>query len=484
MRLSDLLNIDAGPELLRRDITGLTADSRAVKDGYLFAALSGTQVDGRRFIPSALEKGAQAILVEKGSAVDPSGAYIHAVDNPRKELAILSRRFFGEPPETIVGVTGTNGKTSVAHFVQAIWSEMGIKGASLGTLGIVTSEETQDLGYTTPEPVLMHEKLAALADAGVTHLAIEASSHGLDQFRLDALPMKAGAFTNLTHDHLDYHATEEEYLDAKLGLVKRVVSNNGTAVLNADAQHFYAFKQAATDRGLDILSYGRNGGDLKLLDVSSHGAGQQITVDIFGSRYSFDLRVAGEFQAMNILCALGLVVGAGGDHVAAITALPKIASVPGRMEHVARTAQGADVYVDYAHTPDALKTVLEALRPHTEGKIHVLVGCGGDRDRAKRPVMGKIAADLAEEVYVTDDNPRSEDPASIRKAVLEGCPNAREIGDREDAISAALQYASPTDVVLIAGKGHESGQTVGDQVIPFNDKDVAQKLVLAAGGTI
>ena len=484
MRLSDLLNIDAGTEMLRREITGLTADSRAVREGYLFAALSGTQVDGRRFIPSALEKGAKAILVEKGSVVEPSSAYIHAVDNPRKELAILSRRFFGEPPETIVGVTGTNGKTSVAHFVQAIWSEMGIRGGSLGTLGIVTAEDVEDLGYTTPEPVLMHEKLAKLASKGISHLAIEASSHGLDQFRLDGLPMRAGAFTNLTHDHLDYHATEEEYLEAKLGLVKRVVMNNGTAVLNADAQHFYAFKEAANDRGLDILSYGRNGGDLKLLDVSSHGSGQQITVDIFGSRYSFDLRVAGEFQAMNILCALGLVIGAGGDHVAAITALPKIASVPGRMEHVARTSQDADVYVDYAHTPDALKTVLEALRPHTEGKIHVLVGCGGDRDRAKRPIMGKIAADLADEVYVTDDNPRSEDPSLIRKAVLQGCPQAHEIGDREKAIFAAMQNAMANDVILIAGKGHESGQTIGDQVIPFNDKDVAQKLARENGGEI
>ncbi len=481
MRLSELLKMEGITESEDGIITGLTADSREVKPGFLFAALGGTVTDGQRYINMAIDSGAAVILTARDYDSSECAVYCHKADNPRRELAFLAGRYFGSMPKTIVAVTGTNGKTSVAHFVRAIWQEMGLKAASLGTLGVITQDRVDPLHYTTPEPVLLHQTLANLAVQNVTHAVIEASSHGLDQNRLDAVPVAAGGFTNLTHDHLDYHAGTDDYLAAKLGLVNRVTKSGGCAVLNADSEHYFTFAAAAKARGLKVINYGRSGEDFKLLDVSSHGNGQQLTLQIEGNRDSIDLQVAGEFQAMNILCALGLVVGAGGALASALAALPKIANVPGRMELVVKTAAGAGVYVDYAHTPDALETVLKALRPHTQTRLLAIVGCGGDRDKAKRPLLGRIARDHADLVYVTDDNPRTEDPATIRSEILAACPNAKEIGDRRRAIEIALTNARDGDIVLIAGKGHEDGQVIGRETIPFNDKDVALEIAAHLG---
>ncbi|MFT6557528.1 UDP-N-acetylmuramoyl-L-alanyl-D-glutamate--2,6-diaminopimelate ligase [Sneathiella sp.] len=476
MKLSDLLQIDPSHLANDVDVKGLTADSREVAPGYIFAALVGTGLDGRNYIKSAVEQGAIAILTDSGYEPSDCPIYCHQVDNPRRELAFLAARFYKKVPQTVVAVTGTNGKTSVAHFVREIWQGLGLQAASLGTLGVVTAHQTLPLNYTTPEPVLLHKKLAYLVDEGVTHLALEASSHGLDQNRLDGIEICAGGFTNLTHDHLDYHESKEDYLKAKLGLVDRVVAVGGAAVLNADVPDYFRFKDAAETRGLSVLSYGHSGDQLKILDVTSHGAGQDITLEAFGNRCVVELKVAGEFQAMNMLCALGLIISAGGDFASALSVLPTVGNVPGRMELVSKTPAGADVYVDFAHTPDALETVLKALRPHAHGAIHAIIGCGGDRDKTKRPVMGRVAAEFADIVYVTDDNPRTENAAQIRSEILAACPQAKEFADREKAIHEALSRAANDDIVLIAGKGHESGQIIGDTVIPFNDKEVAQRI--------
>ncbi|MBL4906307.1 MAG: UDP-N-acetylmuramoyl-L-alanyl-D-glutamate--2,6-diaminopimelate ligase, partial [Sneathiella sp.] len=403
-------------------------------------------------------------------------------ENPRQKLAYLAARFCNGMPASIAAVTGTNGKTSVAHFTRMLWQNMGLKSASIGTLGIVTQEKTSPLHYTSPEPVLLHQTLKELQDVGITHVALEASSHGLDQFRLDAVKVKVAAFTNLTRDHLDYHENSEVYLKAKLGLVSRVVEDGGTAVLNADSDVYGIFKHAAENRGLKIIGYGRSGGEICLKSVRSHGSGQQVDVEIYGKAYSLELAVAGEFQAMNILCAVGIVVACGASAEAAIEGLANIESVPGRMEQVVNLPSGASVYVDFAHTPNALETVLTSLRPHVAGKIHAVIGCGGDRDKGKRPQMGKIAATLADSVYVTDDNPRTETPADIRKDIMAGCPHATEVGDRKCAIEMAMKAANVGDVVLIAGKGHESGQIIGDKVMPFNDKDVAREIAVQLEG--
>jgi len=354
---------------------------------------------------------------------------------------------------------------------------MGHPSASLGTLGIVSKAKIEDLHYTTPDPVLLHQVLGSLADQGITHTVLEASSHGLDQRRLDAVQVRVAAFTNLTRDHLDYHSDADEYRDAKLGLVSRVVADDGIVVLNADSTAFPSFEQAAHARNLKVIEYGRHASDLKLVSSVSHAGGQQLEIEAFGRPYQINLPLAGEFQAMNILCALGVVVGAGGDMEAAVNTLETLENVPGRLERVAVLKNGAAVYVDYAHTPDALETVIKALRPHTTNRLISVFGCGGDRDQGKRPEMGGIAHEWADIQIVTDDNPRNEDPAVIRSAIMQSCPNASEIGDRASAISTALSMAKAGDVVLIAGKGHESGQTIGDTVIPFNDGDVVLRLI-------
>ncbi len=470
------------PSVQDKHVTGMTADSREVMPGFLFAALFGTRTDGRNYIDEAARKGAVAILTDPSYQPEDSHLPVFREENPRQVLAQLASRFYGAQPQTIAAVTGTNGKTSVAYFTKALWQAMGLQAASIGTLGVMLPKETLPLNYTTPDPVLLHKTLTYLVGHEITHAVIEASSHGLDQYRLDGTRVISAGFTNLTRDHLDYHLSPEEYLQAKLGLISRVLDKNGTAVLNADSEVFPTFLRAATDRNVKVLSYGQGGEHIRLLKVAPEKAGQIITAEVMGTRYEVFVSLAGEFQVMNALCAAGLVMGAGGDAGATVRALGKIGNVPGRMELVARSKENATIYVDYAHSPDALETVLEAARRHSTGRIHVVFGCGGDRDKGKRPEMGRIANIYADHVIITDDNPRTEDPARIRSEIIVACPTARNVPDRQDAIEEAIRELKDGDILVVAGKGHEEGQVIGTETIAFNDKKVIQKIISTLGG--
>ena len=484
VRLSDLLE-ERGMDqkaLKDLDISGLTADSRAVKPGYLFAALPGAQADGRAFIGEAVARGASAVLAPPGTDLgaatvgDAGPVRLITDSNPRRRFALMAARYFGAQPDTVVAVTGTNGKTSVAHFTQQLWSALGRKAGYMGTLGAWAPGLHVDGSLTTPDPVRLHSLLAEMAKHGTTHLAMEASSHGLHQFRMDGVKVSVAAFTNLTRDHLDYHGSIAAYLAAKLRLFSDLMISGGVAVLNADASEFHAFEAAAKLRGHKIMSFGRNGAAIQLTDHTVDGDAQRLTILVSGKTYAVRLPLAGAFQVSNALCALGCVLASGAEPDRAIAALENLHGVPGRMEQAGRHASGAPVYVDYAHTPDALETVLSNLRPHvgSGGRLIVVFGCGGDRDKGKRRLMGERAQSLADVVYVTDDNPRTEAAAEIRAQVMQGCPTATEIGDRADAIATATASLKSGDVLLIAGKGHESGQIVGSSVLPFNDIDVAR----------
>lgn len=480
MRLSELCkDLPLDPRAASLDVAGLTADSRAVRPGYVFAALKGGQADGHRFIDDARAKGAVAVLSDH---VDPAyAAQIPFVtdENPRRRLALMAAAFFGAQPAHIVAVTGTNGKTSVAHFAAQIWTKLGFKSASLGTLGLHGAGVDESVAHTTPDPVRLHELLAKAKRAGVEHLALEASSHGLDQYRLDGVRIRAAAFTNLTRDHMDYHPTVEAYMAAKMRLFETLLPANGAAVINMDSAVGAQVEQLCRKRGQRLIRYGMLGSELKLLSAVPHTGGLEIEAEICGVRRTTDLPLIGGFQAGNVLAALGLVVAVGGHVAAAWESLAKLEGVPGRMQKAAQRGNGASVFVDYAHTPDALETVLKAARPHTTKRLVVVFGCGGDRDRGKRPLMGAAAATLADRIYVTDDNPRSEDAATIRAAVMAACPGAVEIGDRRTAIFAAVEELQPGDLLLIAGKGHEQGQIVGSEVRPFDDVVVAREAVSA-----
>ena len=461
------------------EISGLTADSRKVAEGYLFAALPGSQADGRDFIPEALAKGAAAVLAPEGTLL-PEGADSIALvtdPNPRQRLALLAARFFERQPEPVVAVTGTNGKTSVASFTSQIWRALGREAASLGTLGLQPPRPDAPASLTTPDPVELHRCLASLTRDHVEHLVLEASSHGLDQYRLDGIRVSAAAFTNLTRDHLDYHGSMEAYLAAKMRLFTELLRDGGTAVVNLEDPTGVKVAEACRARGLTLLTYGRAPGDLQLLEQQPTATGQTLKLRLFGKDHEATLGVAGAFQADNLLAALGLVIAGGVAVQDALSTLGSLTGVPGRVELVGETAAGGHVYVDYAHTPDALATVLAALRPHTRGQLSVIVGCGGDRDRGKRPQMGAIAVRLADRAYITDDNPRSEDPAAIRREMLAAAPGAEEIGDRGAAIATAVAALGSGDVLVIAGKGHETGQIVGGQVLPFDDRDVARTAI-------
>jgi UDP-N-acetylmuramoyl-L-alanyl-D-glutamate--2,6-diaminopimelate ligase len=392
----------------------------------------------------------------------------------------MAARFFRAQPRTIAAVTGTNGKTSVASFTRQIWSHGGIQAASIGTLGLIAPGVERPGALTTPDPVSLHQILSDLAADGVDHLAMEASSHGLDQYRLDGVRVTIAGFTNLSRDHLDYHRTMEAYLKAKLRLFASVMQPGGTAVLNADVPEFDAIKSVCAARGHRVMSYGRAGDDIALEASSPTPRGQALRLRIGGKAHDIEIPLAGSFQAANVLCALSMAIAGGADEDDALEALPTLIGAKGRMERVAEL-NGAPVYVDYAHTPDALENVLNALRPHAAGRLIVVFGCGGDRDAGKRPIMGDIAARLADVVFVTDDNPRTENADAIRWAILGGIPKtaapAREIGDRAAAIAAALRELEPGDVLLLAGKGHERGQIVGDKVLPFDDSEVARNAV-------
>lgn len=477
MKLSSL--IDGWTASSDPEITGLTADSRAVRPGFLFAALPGVKADGRTFIPKAVEAGAVAVIAPRGTE---AAAVVVESDNPRRDFALAAAAFYGRQPEIVAAITGTNGKTSIAAFVRQIFAFCGRKAASMGTVGIVSPAGERALSHTTPDPVVVHQELARLADEGVTHLSLEASSHGLDQYRLDGVRVAAAAFTNLTRDHLDYHETIEAYRDAKLRLFRELVAADGIAVIDADGEGAEDFIAAAQARGLRTLSVGRKGATLELTNREAHLDSQVLTVADKKIAHIVRLPLAGAFQASNALVAAGICIGLGENPFTVFEALSHLKGAKGRLDHVATSRSGAPIFVDYAHTPDALETVLKTLRPHVQARLHVVFGCGGDRDAGKRPLMGAAAVAHADDVIVTDDNPRSEEPASIRAAILAAAPGAREIGDRAAAIDAAVESLGEGDILVIAGKGHEAGQIVGATVLPFDDGDEARRAAVARGG--
>jgi UDP-N-acetylmuramoyl-L-alanyl-D-glutamate--2,6-diaminopimelate ligase len=405
--------------------------------------------------------------------------------DPRRRLARLAARFYAVQPDTVVAVTGTNGKTSVADFTRQIWTLTGARAASLGTLGLVVDGRAEGPSLTTPDPVRLHALLRDLARRGVTHAVMEASSHGLHQSRLDGARIRAAAFTNLTRDHLDYHGSMDAYRVAKLALFERVMESGGTAVLNVDSAEFESFAAAARRRGHRILGYGsRPEAELRLVERIARPAGQTLELIVSGRARTVDLPLIGDFQAWNAMAALGLAMATGTPEAAALDALGRLSGVRGRMERVAVLGNGAAVYVDYAHTPDALETVLRAVRPHTAGKLWCVFGCGGDRDPGKRPMMGCVVGKLADHAIVTDDTPRSENPAAIRAAALTACPGGEEIGDRAAAIRAAITRLGPGDVLVIAGKGHEQGQEIAGEIRPFDDATTARAAAEAIGGDL
>jgi len=461
----------------RIDVTGLATDSREVRPGDLFAALAGTRTDGGRFVADAIERGAVAVLAAPGAIAGDVLVPVLTDIDPRRRLALLAARFFGARPATVVAVTGTNGKTSTVDFTAQIWTTLGLSAGSLGTLGVRSATYTAKLVHTSPDPIVLHRHLAGMAAAGVQHAAVEASSHGLDQRRLDGLSIAAAAFTNLTRDHLDYHGSFDNYVAAKRRLFDTLLPAGAGAVLNMDDPVGSDLAEVARARGLRLFRYGRRGVELKLLDVKAVNGRTRLDVELFGSRRELTLDLIGDFQAANVLAAYGLVVATGADTSASAAALERLVVVPGRMQLAARHPSGAPVYVDFAHTPDALIKALDAARPHAARHLVVVFGCGGDRDRGKRPEMGAAAAARADQVIVTDDNPRGEDPASIRAAALARCPGALEIGDRAEAIRVAVAGLQAGDVLVIAGKGHEQGQIIGDRVMPFDDVVVAQAAV-------
>lgn len=473
MRLGDLLDSESDSPGMVLGVTGFAIDHRKVAPGTVFGAFEGTQLNGEDFIPAAIEAGAIAVVARPAARVE--GAVHIADDRPRRRFARLAAKFFGPFPGITVAVTGTNGKTSTVELTRQLWRMAGFHAASIGTLGVTTGDDRVVTGLTTPDVVTFLSNMAGLQREGVTHAAFEASSHGLAQFRTEGLPVSAAAFTNLSRDHLDYHGTMEDYLAAKLRLFSEVVDAGGTAVVWVDDSSSRDVLGVARQRGLRTITVGSAGDDLKLVARRPTQLGQMLEIAAAGAVHKVALPLIGAYQAANALCAAGLVVATGGDVATTLQNLARVQPVRGRLERAGLTRAGAPVYVDYAHTPDGLRAAIEALRPHTGDKLHLVFGAGGDRDTGKRPEMGAVAVELADQVYVTDDNPRSEDPAAIRAAVLAGAPGAIEVGGRREAIRAAIRAAGPRDVVLIAGKGHEQGQIVADRVLPFDDVTVARE---------
>ena len=447
-------------------IDGLTCDSREVAPGYVFAALPGTVTDGRKYIESAIEKGASGILSTAG--LELPIPYV-ASDNPRLDYAKMAARLYQGQPETLVAMTGTNGKSSTVEFLRQIWAHAGKASACFGTLGVQSPAGYQPLSHTTPDAVALHKTLSALKLDGITHAAMEASSHGLDQYRLDGVKISASGFSNLTQDHFDYHADGEEYFQAKARLFTELTPSGAPVVINVNDEYGKRLVKICQQRGQEVMQVGWSGGDIRIDEVMPRASHQIVDLVVHGQRYKIDLPLAGEFQTLNAVSALGLAMVTGVKRDVALEALEGLSGVAGRMERAAQTREGAPIYVDFAHTEDGLDKLLRSVRPHTMGKIIVAFGCGGDRDPDKRPKMGRVAAKLADEIIVTDDNPRTEVPAIIRKAVLEGCPDATEIGDRAEAIRTGIKRLGPDDCLVIAGKGHEQGQIIGTKVIPFSD---------------
>ncbi len=472
------------------EITGICVDSREVKPGYLFAAMPGVRVHGGEFIQYALRMGAGAILTDQAGAmiaadeIAAAGVPLVVAEDARQTLAYAAALWFGAQPEYMVAVTGTNGKTSVSTFVRQTWIAMGIKAANLGTTG-VEGAYTAPLHHTTPEPITLHRLLADMAGEGVTHCAMEASSHGLEQRRLDGVRLRAGGFTNFTQDHLDYHKTFEDYFNAKAGLFSRVMGDDAVAVINMDDPKGAVMAGIARSRGQALIKVGKSDGvDLRLLAQRFDATGQDLRFEWRGKAHQARLELIGGFQAENVMVAAGLVIACGADPVEVFDTLRELTTVRGRMQLAATRDNGASVFVDFAHTPDALATALQAMRPHVMGRLVVVFGAGGDRDPGKRILMGQAAAQHADVVFVTDDNPRSEDPAAIRAMVLQGCPEATEVADRAEAILRGVDALQAGDALLIAGKGHESGQIVGDVVLPFDDVEQASIAVAALEGRL
>ena len=480
MRVNDLWSGAGGETMIAAedrtiDITGLTCDSRDVKPGYLFAALPGLQSDGRDFIPDAVRRGAVCVLASSGTVLQDNDVSLLVDDNPRRRFSLMAAQFFDTQPETVVAVTGTNGKTSVVTLAQQIWTKLGRSAASMGTLGVSAPNHEAGGSLTTPDPVGLHHEISELAKQGVKYLAIEASSHGLAQYRLDGVNISYAAFTNLSRDHLDYHASMAEYLAAKARLFSEIMPSDGVAVLNADAPEFRSLAAICSGRGQSIISYGLQQGDIRCETIAATSSGFDLEIFALGVKEKVSLPLIGSFQISNALCAAGLVLASGEDTSNVLQTLSGLEGAPGRLQKIEGHPKGAGVYIDYAHTPDALETVLKALRPHATGNLSVVFGCGGDRDKGKRPEMGQVAQALADKIIITDDNPRSEDPSEIRNQILETCSLGQETGDRKLAITQALVDLAENDLLLIAGKGHEATQIIGDQVLSFSDIDVANE---------
>jgi len=455
-------------------ITGFAIDHRKVAPGTVFGAFEGTRVNGEDFIPAAVAAGAIAVVARPEAKV--VGA-VHIADaHPRERFAHAAASFFAPFPSTAVAVTGTNGKTSTVEMTRQLWRMAGFHAASIGTLGVTTGDDRVTTGLTTPDVVTFLSNVAGLEREGVTHVAFEASSHGLSQYRTEGLRVAAAAFTNLSRDHLDYHGDMAAYLTAKLRLFSEVLAPDGTAVVWADDLQAARVIDLARERGNRLITVGEHGDTLRLVSRDPTLLGQGLVIEAEGKTYKVNLPLIGAYQAANALTAAGLVIATGGDVTATIAALSRLQPVRGRLERAVIAKSGAPVYVDYAHTPDALEAAISALKPHAGGRLIVVFGAGGDRDQGKREEMGKVAAAMADVAIVTDDNPRTEDAAAIRAMVLKGAPGATEIGSRRDAIGAAIAQAGAEDIVLIAGKGHEQGQIVGDLVLPFDDVSVAREM--------
>jgi UDP-N-acetylmuramoyl-L-alanyl-D-glutamate--2,6-diaminopimelate ligase len=472
VKLSELIGPDGefDARYAALEISGVSSDSRKVTRGDLFVAVPGMKADGLSFLPQAVAAGAAAILAQRAPENLPEGVAFVRTANVRRALALAAARLYPRQPGTIAAVTGTSGKTSVAAFTRQIWASLGCEAASIGTIGLVTPKEESYGSLTTPDPIELARTLDRLAEDGITHLAMEASSHGLDQHRIDGVRVTVAGFTNLSRDHMDYHATEEAYLAAKLILFERIVAPDGAAVVAADNRYADRVIAAAAGRGLSVLTVGRNGTGIRLVDAAIDGFSQTLRIEHNGSAYRVRLPLVGAFQIENALVAAGMTIATGSDPKAVFAALEGLEGAKGRLELIGQR-NGAPIFVDYAHKPDALAKALEALRPYAKRKLVVVFGAGGDRDQGKRPLMGAIATEKADTVIVTDDNPRSENPTAIRAAILAAAPDATEIGDRGEAIRSAVAALQPGDVLLVAGKGHESGQIVGDRILPFSDHE-------------
>ncbi len=477
IKIADLNSSDFSAQQLNLDVKDLTSDSRQVKAGSVFFALHGVKTDGAKFIAMAIEKGAIAVVVDFDSGLSSSDIVVIKTANARALLAKASAYYFENQPKIMVAVTGTAGKTSVAAFVQQIWAYEGLNAAMVGTTGVVSNLRKGYGSLTTPDPVTLHKLLSDLYHDGVTHCAMEASSHGLDQFRLDGVELAAGAFTNLGRDHMDYHPTVEHYLGAKMALFERVLPKGAPAIIYADDEWSSKAIETATNAGNQVLTVGRKGDYLTLKRVEQQKFQQRAEVHFKDQIFEVNLPLAGDFQMANALVAAGLCISTGSDVGVVMKALDHIKGAPGRLDLVGTTKSGAPVYVDYAHKPDALEHVLKAVRPFTTGRIVLAFGCGGDRDKGKRAIMGDVAARLADIVIVTDDNPRTEDGPTIRAEILEHVPKALEIGDRSEAIETAIEILEEGDTLIIAGKGHEHGQIVGDVVMPFSDHEEARAVL-------